>query len=421
MLSPNGNVVRYLDVVDRQVKINDSFSCKELQKWRYQLVFHPDMNIDFETATCVRLTNGKSCIKWFFEISPNCNEAQLNFEVGYYSSSFRKKEECKILVLSGSDNSLGLVCDLYLIKVISIKMKGMCMLASRLLLDFLIRPGFYWRNNRRQLEKTRSRVSNIEAYYDWSTISLVNILTAIAQERILNRVDTIFLPSFGSSGSHLMQHVLHKYYGMIALGEIYLPPKLRDLIKNELSMHEQNIFIEGFHLIHSHPASIFMNREIVNTAHYPDLNGYKNSTGNYKKGLILRNPIDIIISRTFKKSEYRVYLEKNNVSDLDYLKENIRKAKNFYDTAFEFNYDKYFFYEDMVASHENFSNSVVSFVGRGDVQIVKSELQKALEKGVTNKYSGPKVEVPEKLIEHAKYELLGVSNKFDLIKRGGDL
>lgn len=288
--------------------------------------------------------------------------------------------------------------------------------SNKLLLDFLLRPEHYWGGNLRQLKKTKSRFEEIKSFYGWATPGLVDFITSISIERVFNKTETMYLPSFGSSGSHLLQHVLHKSYGMISLGEIYLPPRLSLILNEDLNSDQKNIFIESFHLIHGHPKNIFLNKEIVNTAHYPDLNSYKYLTRNFRKGLILRSPIDVVISRTFRKAEYREYLGKSEVSDFDYLKENVDRAKKFYALALKYNFDKYFFYEDLISDTYKASTDIVDFVGKGDRGVVEKELNKAVYEGASNKYSGPKVQVPNECLEYARTELSEICGKIDTLK-----
>lgn len=288
--------------------------------------------------------------------------------------------------------------------------------ATRLLLDFVFEIEFYWQGNTRQAEKAKSRIAEIQNFYGWSRSALINILVSVANERIFNRSNTLYLPSFGSSGSHLLQHVLKSSYGMIALGEVYLPPLMGTALRENLSNADRNVVIEVFHLLHGHPKSIFSDREIVNTAHYPDLGEFKDFTKRFKKALILRSPVDVMISRTFRKNEYREYLGKSDTSDFDYLKENVGKAKKFYTTALDSDFDEHFFYEDMLATNQSFAKAIVSFVGRGSENIILRELKSAIDESASNKYKGPPIQPPNDCVAYAESELSDICKKIEKVR-----
>lgn len=282
--------------------------------------------------------------------------------------------------------------------------------------SFVESPENYWQQNSRQLKKSSNRIIRLLNYYGWSAESLVEFILCLAEERIKNNAKTIYLSSFGSSGSHLLQHVLIESFGMIGLGEIYLPQPLEKILK-EADLVSRQVLLECYHLLHSPPENIFKNKPIVNTAHKATLQTFSSSTALFTPVFIVRNPVELAISRSFRKDEYRNYLGKADVSNEEYLKENIEKTKRFYQSALKYPYEYYLFFEDVTKNQEKVAKTL-SFISEkeGDESIVLESLRKALKEGSTNKYSGPKTVVPESLVSLAEGELKEISSKIEEVR-----
>src|SRR5690606_18219892 len=126
------------------------------------------------------------------------------------------------------------------------------------------------------------------------------------------------------------------------------------------------------------------------------------------------DPVELTISRSFRKDEYRHYLGKGDVSDEEYLKENIAKTKRFYQAALKYPYEHYLFFEDINENQEKIVEVLSLISGdKSSKSKVLGELKEALKTGATNKYSGPKIIVSEFLVSLAEYELKDVNSKVE--------
>src|SRR5690606_3626905 len=74
----------------------------------------------------------------------------------------------------------------------------------------------------------------------------------------------------------------------------------------------------------------------VNIMHLrPDMpTRFVREMGGHHLILLMRNPFDIVYSRTFRKQDYRVEVDPT-ASDLEYLKKQIRNVKRFYNLALQ--------------------------------------------------------------------------------------
>jgi hypothetical protein len=88
---------------------------------------------------------------------------------------------------------------------------------------------------------------------------------------------------------------------------------------------------------------------VSNTAHLLDLGPYVRNDIASLRILLVRDPVDIVLSRTLRKPEYRAWLGKATADDVDYLQDNIRVVGRFYEAVRPEGYDLTCRYEDMVA------------------------------------------------------------------------
>lgn len=163
---------------------------------------------------------------------------------------------------------------------------------------------------------------------------VIDQIIAVAERRQSRPSDTIFLISCGSSGSHWLEAMLADFPRYVACGEVYLP---RDLMKatNGWEQADRTAFLDCVHLAH-----VPMDKEslvdvrLINSAH---LSGWILSRINgapQRRVLLLRNPVDIVISRTYRKDDYRKF-SGPGADDEQYLAKNIEFVNTFYRTAHE--------------------------------------------------------------------------------------
>ncbi|WP_251976409.1 hypothetical protein [Salinicola avicenniae] len=273
-----------------------------------------------------------------------------------------------------------------------------------LILDYVSNMGRHWEGNSRQEKKSINRLKAIKDRYGWENEALLSILSKIAEERIKCARKTVFLSSFGASGSHLIQHIISLTSPSIALGEVYIAPETERAL-GKLSPKQKNKFMEMYHLINStSPENIFSKAIIINTAHKAKLQTFSDCTENFSSAFIVRNPVDLVMSRTFRKDEYREYLGKKDISDRDYLQENIKKTTKFYNAAFSYEYDEYLIFEDLFSNPHSLSDAIFNLLGGGVSRSVLScNVETAISDGhATNKYHGAAKEIPDELYEFAR-------------------
>lgn len=275
------------------------------------------------------------------------------------------------------------------------------------LTEYIRNPELYWRGNTRQVSKTLRRFNYISKHYGFDEKSIVSIVISLAEQRINNNTLTIYFPSFGSSGSHLVQDIVANFTPIIPLGELYIAPELIELMQ-ELDEYSKKLFLEAYSLLHCADSSnLYKNVPIVNTVHKPSLQYFSAFSSAYRSCLIIRDPVDIVISRTFRKDEYRSYLNKDTVSDLDYLKDNITKTKSFFKSAINFNHEFILRYEDIISQPEIAAHTLCDILDRPNKleDMMNAISYSITESTNTNIYVGEKIKVESHFIEFATSEL----------------
>ena len=125
----------------------------------------------------------------------------------------------------------------------------------------------------------------------------------------------------------------------------------------------------------------------------------------------MRNPVDIVISRTFRKSEYRNYLHNINITDLDYLKENTSKTKRFYNSAIKFPHDYWVRFEDLFENTARVAYTLSEILGGLTTKELLSKfIDQALATGEkTNKFNGNQPNIDPAFVAFAEKELMDIS------------
>ncbi|CAM3611517.1 hypothetical protein [Halomonas lysinitropha] len=262
-------------------------------------------------------------------------------------------------------------------------------------------PEYYWEDNPRQMEKLRKRVDKAIEKLGLTPGELVDEVIFLSELRLKAKAKTIFLSNIGSSGSHLFQACIARAWPSIPLGEIYLPKKLIQDVE-PLSKDEKNLVCEAYLLLHDYTYSERYNTTafLINTLHHPKLSNFRRWSANYRSALILRNPVDIVVSRTFRKNDYKSYLGKDGCSDKEYLAVNVEKVDSFLRSASDFNYNVTIKFEDLVKIKDGVIDSLQELTGS---PIPKEALRQSVVSAIgdgnaTNKFSGEIKKVPDELI-----------------------
>ena len=273
------------------------------------------------------------------------------------------------------------------------------------------KPEDLWGDNLRQAGKLKKRMNILQEEYGLRKDIIPDLILSIAHSRVSKKSKTIYFPNVGSSGSHLIQEAVSRSWPSIPLGEVYIPPMLVPVIK-EFIENDRFLFMEAWHLLHAMRFSQLFNLEavVINTVHNPTLGRFSDWTVNYEACLITRNPLDIVISRTFRKDDYRNYISKSE-SDEEYLYRNIDLVNKFYSRALKVGYKNRVAFEDIFSDSIEVLRTVEEILtGVPKVKDFNEALTKSIQDGeATNQFSGKPREVPPLYKEMARKELYGIA------------
>ena len=226
----------------------------------------------------------------------------------------------------------------------------------------------------------------------------VNLFINNANERCEKKSENIFIVNPGSSGSHWLAAMIDEIEDMNTIGEVYFPNKLRDKV-NDFTKPNRRLLINAIHLGHLpefNRSNVFS--KIINTGHFSGrvLKFIQESDPDCKCILLVRDPIDIVISRTFRKDEHKQLISPKSSSD-EYLLDNIKIVKNWYKNNLKQSFDYKLRYEDLNQDTYSSLISLCKFldINPEDNQINKivNEYNKENNPKNTKLFSGPRREI----------------------------
>lgn len=198
----------------------------------------------------------------------------------------------------------------------------------------------------RQARKLDERVAQLTGRRNVSAAILVEELLATATIRQRTRRPTIYLSNIGSSGSHWFESLLVAGGGMLGAGEVYLSKTLKERLST-MPLRAQAIFVDALHLLHARavPArSLAANT--INSCHSSGIRHFSRSEPDCIRVLLLRDPLEVCLSRTFRKAEYRKAVAPTQ-DDRAYLELNLRHVLSFLKWAQSERFDLTVRYEDL--------------------------------------------------------------------------
>ena len=145
---------------------------------------------------------------------------------------------------------------------------------------------------------------------------------------------------------------------------------------------------------------------LSNTAHLPDLAVYTRNDLPSRKVLLIRDPVEIVLSRTLRKPAFRRYLGRETTDDARYLRENIVQVGRFYRKVEPEGYDLVVRYEDLRADPVPV---LAAIARRLDTPADPARLLRAAAR--RRRDTGPEA-APEALREMARRALADVRRKF---------
>lgn len=246
--------------------------------------------------------------------------------------------------------------------------------------------------------------------------AIEGILQSVSDRRKTGH-PTLFLVNCGSSGSHWIEAMLSALPGVHACGEVYVPPGFGEQLQ-ALPQTDRASFLDALHQIHAEsPATPVGEADIlINSAH--SWGPFDLMAGRLAPVLLLRDPLDVVMSRTFRKPKLRRHL-RPEASDLQYLEQNVAMVSKFYLSALRRNPPCVVRYEDALADPGRALARLTDLLGLAASPESLEEIgarfsarsQQTSSHRLSNVYTGPRHEVPAAILEQASAALAPVRRK----------
>jgi Sulfotransferase family len=287
--------------------------------------------------------------------------------------------------------------------------------------SYLLNPQEHWGPNAsRHVRKLTSAMGRALRPGE-RIIELVDEILAVARIRTAHAPPPIYLPNSGSCGSHWLEAMLSLAAGTIACGEVYLPkPILKQL--SGLSPACAGYFLNAAHVAHSgNIGPALVEGHCVNSAHITNVGRIAALTPGAKKVLLVRDPIDVVISRTLRKPAHRADVAPD-MDDLTYLMRNCEFVERFHAAVENEAFDGIARYEDLVNRPVEALTALTSALGlsatsesiRSAVESTsRSAVEQTRAQGIEvaiNLYSGA-VRTDARLEARARQRLMGLCRR----------
>lgn len=211
---------------------------------------------------------------------------------------------------------------------------------------YLMQPEPFWEGHHdRQMRKLRGMLRSATPAGERPG-DVVEEILAIARLRTHHALAPLYLPNIGSSGSHWLEAMLARATDMHACGEVYFPKGLLDSLPAGADVE---FFVHAVLTLHTgHSGPELVQGRFVNSAHVGDISRIAGRTPGALKVLLVRHPVDIVMSRTLRKPEYRQDVAPG-LDDPAYLERNCAAVERFYCAAEKESFDTTLRYEDLLA------------------------------------------------------------------------
>lgn len=291
------------------------------------------------------------------------------------------------------------------------------------LYQYLTDPSVAWGGaDSAQSTKLSLRLGKIETQLGMARSEVIEEIVGVARLRQRLAAPTIYIPSAGSSGSHWLQAMIAELVSVLPAGEVYLPKSLRSLLSSAPARSAQ-ICLQAIYLAHAYrDFPDMVTAHAVNTVHVARIGEYAALDIPSIRILLIRNPVDIVISRTLRKQQYREYLGYQDRTDAEYLEKNIEYVLEFFSRIQPDEFDMVCRYEDLCARPESVLPSLARMlkcdVPRAKIDdiidafradAVKRNPQKAAD---TNVYLGERAVAEEQLIQRARKAMAMICESF---------
>lgn len=233
---------------------------------------------------------------------------------------------------------------------------------------------------------------------------------AAAERRVKSSPPTLFLINCGSSGSHWVEAMLASLPGIHACGEVYVPPGPGERLSSAEEPARAG-FLDALHQIHMEkPGEPGDDDILINSAH--SWNPHDLMGGSARPVLLVRDPVDVVISRTFRKPKLRRHVAPS-ADDMVYLEKNAAMVEKFYRSAFRRKPPTIVRYESLIERPETELARLLESVGRSaagprlrEIALQHSrESQRTSGHRLSNVYEGPSTAVPPEFLGEASERL----------------
>ena len=292
--------------------------------------------------------------------------------------------------------------------------------ADRLLTDYCADPARHWpATAQRQARKLAKHLARSAKALKVPVEHVPQAALASARQRTGARRPTLYLANIGSSGSHWLEDMLVDGASMLGAGEVYLPTPVSRAV-DELPREEARVFIDALHLIHADEPAPDETASVINSQHSTQPTAFLNADPSGCRVLLLRDPVDVCLSRTFRKDTYRRDVAPD-ADNLAYLRDNIRLVKGFLSEARTQEFALVIRYEDLVRdpvpSLTALCHLTATPVERQRLRQVAErrsarQLIASGEAAHTNLFAGDKRAIPASARRLAARELADVSRSF---------
>lgn len=285
--------------------------------------------------------------------------------------------------------------------------------AEALARDILLGPEAFWTGDKAHMAprfegflqrfQKRSGLRSREA--------VAQAVLRAARNRMAARPLTVFIVNPGSSGSHWLQDALARAAGTNPCGEVYVPPAVMAAMR-KLDGPARGLLLDCMHIAHSyHPEQDLESAVFVNTAHGSGWPLSKAMPDPKHLMLLTRDPLDVVISRTFRKPDHRERFFPGR-SDGEYLELNIAYVRKFYDNMAQRKPDSIVRYEDMKADlgqvMRRLREATNLPITEAGIEAMLRSYDSADSSVSTNQYKGPKVSVPQHHVDEARRALADI-------------
>lgn len=228
--------------------------------------------------------------------------------------------------------------------------------------SYLTRPQDRWPDPaHRQVRKLVARIDAARKGAERPE-DLIEEVLALARLRTTYAPPPIYLTNIGSSGSHWLEAMLARATDVHNCGEVYLPEPLRAELA-QLPPPDAAYFLHALYALHSRSLGpkVIAGR-FINSAHLSRVSRIADLTPGSLRVLLIRNPVDVVMSRTFRKEAYRAEVGAE-MDDAAYLERNCAVVDRFYLATREEGFDARVRYEDLIAQPKAALSALIGSLG----------------------------------------------------------